>query len=181
MSRQTVQLEDKFFEIFIEESVLMDNVRNLAKQLNSDYKDLNPLFLVVLNGSFIFAADLMREITIPCEIAFIKLSSYEGLKSTGNVKELIGLNQSLSARNVIIVEDIVDTGTTLEVIWNTSKEQNPESLQVVTALYKPASYKKKMPVKYIGMEIPNDFVVGYGLDYKEIGRNLKSIYKLASP
>ncbi|MGE0568959.1 MAG: phosphoribosyltransferase, partial [Bacteroidia bacterium] len=121
MSRQTVQLEDKFFEIFIEESVLMDNVRNLAKQLNSDYKDLNPLFLVVLNGSFIFAADLMREITIPCEIAFIKLSSYEGLKSTGNVKELIGLNQSLSARNVIIVEDIVDTGTTLEVIWNTSK------------------------------------------------------------
>jgi hypoxanthine phosphoribosyltransferase len=139
------------------------------------------LFLVVLNGSFIFAADLMREITIPCELAFIKLSSYDGLTSTGKVKELIGLNQSIASRNVIIVEDIVDTGTTLEEIWNNAINLNPSNIEVATALYKPDAYKKKMPIKYIGMEIPNDFVIGYGLDYKEIGRNLKSIYKLASP
>ena len=139
----------------------------------------NPLFIAVLNGSFLFASDIMRKITLPdAEISFIKLSSYSGTKSTGNVNELIGLNKQIKNRNVIILEDIVDTGNTLEKIIKILKEKKVASYKIATLLFKPDAYTKNINIDYIGKSIKNDFVVGYGLDYQEIGRNLPHIYKL---
>ena len=139
----------------------------------------NPLFIAVLNGSFLFTADVMRKITIPnSKLSFIKLSSYEGTKTTGKVERIIGLNQSVKGKNIVILEDIIDTGNTLEKIVSLFKNKAVKSLKVCTLLYKPAAYTKEIPINYIGKSIPNDFVVGYGLDYNEIGRNLRHIYKL---
>jgi hypoxanthine phosphoribosyltransferase len=138
-----------------------------------------PIFLVVLNGSFMFAADLLKEVTIPCEISFIKVASYHGTSSTGNVTELIGLTEDITGRTVVIVEDIVDTGITLERLMNVLTRKKVKQIKIATVLLKPQSYKKEFKVDYVGIEIPNDFVVGYGLDYDGLGRNLKEIYVLA--
>ena len=136
----------------------------------------NPLFLAVLNGSFIFAADLMRYLTIPCEISFVKLASYQGTTSVGKVKELIGINQELKGRTVVIVEDIVDTGNTMKQMLATLEGYEPESLHICTLLVKPGKLQVPLNIEYPAMEIPNDFIVGYGLDYDQQGRNLRDIY-----
>ena len=138
----------------------------------------NPLFLAVLNGSFIFAADLLRMITIPCEVSFVKLASYQGTMSTGTIKEVIGINEDISGRTVIIVEDIIESGLTMKRMLETLGTRNPESIHICTLLMKPEKLTIDLDVEYAAMEIPNDFIVGYGLDYDQQGRNLRDIYTL---
>jgi len=175
---KTVKLHNKEFEIFIPETEISAIVHSMANQItNSGIK--NPLFIAVLNGSFLFAADIMRKINIPnCKISFIKLSSYLGTESTGEVNELIGLGQDIRNRNIVILEDIIDTGITLEKIISLLEKEEVTDIKVATLLFKPEAYKKDIEIDFIGKSIPNDFVVGYGLDYDEIGRNLPHIYKL---
>jgi hypoxanthine phosphoribosyltransferase len=140
--------------------------------------DKNPIFLAVLNGSFIFMADLMRYVTIPCEVSFVKLASYEGVTSTGKVHEVIGINESLAGRTVVIVEDIVDTGLTMKQMIQSLGTRNPESIHICSLLVKPDKLQVDLDIEYAAMEIPNDFIVGYGLDYNQHGRNLRDIYVL---
>ena len=161
-----VKIKDKTFRTFIPESEIQSKVKAVADKLNKDMAGKNPLFLAVLNGSFIFAADLMRYLSIPCEISFVKLASYQGTTSVGKVKELIGINQELKGRTVVIVEDIVDTGNTMKQMLATLEGFEPESLHMQVPLN----------IEYPAMEIPNDFIVGYGLDYDQQGRNLRDIY-----
>ena len=173
-----VKLKDKNFEIFINEEEINDIISNISNRINES-GIINPLFIAILNGSFLFAADLMRKINIPdTEISFLKLSSYDGLSSTGNVDKLIGLSKKIEGRNVIVLEDIIDTGITLEKIISLLEKEKVNSIKIATLLFKPNSYQKKFQIDYIGKSIKNDFVVGYGLDYDEKGRNLKNIYKL---
>ena len=173
-----IDIKDKIFEIFISEDEISSIVHSMANQINnSGVKD--PLFIAVLNGSFIFAADIMRKINIPnCEISFIKLSSYLGTETTGKVNELIGLGKNIRNRNIVVLEDIIDTGITLEKIMSLLEKEEVADIKVATLLFKPEAYKKDIEIDFIGKSIPNDFVVGYGLDYDEIGRNLPHIYKL---
>jgi hypoxanthine phosphoribosyltransferase len=176
MSRVTIL--DKTFDISIPEAEILKQVKRVAEQINKDMNGKNPLFLAVLNGSFVFAADLFRFITIPSEISFVKLASYEGTISTGKIKEVIGLNEDISGRDVIIVEDIVDTGSTMKRMLETLGTRNPRSLHICTLLLKPGKLSVPLNVEYVAMEIPNDFIVGYGLDYDQQGRNLRDIYTL---
>ncbi|KXO17358.1 hypoxanthine phosphoribosyltransferase [Prevotella bivia] len=176
MSRVTIL--DKTFETSIPEAEILERVKRVAEQINKDMAGKNPLFLAVLNGSFIFAADLMRFINIPSEISFVKLASYEGTTSTGEIKEVIGLNEDISGRDVIIVEDIVDTGSTMKRMLETLGTRNPRSLHICTLLLKPGKLAVPLNVEYVAMEIPNDFIVGYGLDYDQQGRSLRDIYTL---
>lgn len=176
MSRVTIL--DKTFDISIPEAEILKQVKRVAEQINKDMNGKNPLFLAVLNGSFVFAADLFRFITIPSEISFVKLASYEGTISTGKIKEVIGLNEDISGRDVIIVEDIVDTGSTMKRMLETLGTRNPRSLHICTLLLKPGKLAVPLNVEYVAMEIPNDFIVGYGLDYNQQGRNLRDIYTL---
>lgn len=176
MSRVTIL--DKTFDISIPEEEILKQVKRVAEQINKDMNGKNPLFLAVLNGSFVFAADLFRIITIPSEISFVKLASYEGTISTGKIKEVIGLNEDISGRDVIIVEDIVDTGSTMKRMLETLGTRNPRSLHICTLLLKPGKLAVPLNVEYVAMEIPNDFIVGYGLDYDQQGRNLRDIYTL---
>jgi hypoxanthine phosphoribosyltransferase len=148
----------------------------VADRINHDMDGKNPLLLAVLNGSFIFAADLMRMITIPCEISFVKLASYEGTTSTGKITEVIGINEDLTNRTVVIVEDIVDTGLTMKRMVETLGTRNPASIHICTLLVKPEKLKVDLNIEYAAMSIPNDFIVGYGLDYDQQGRNLPDIY-----
>ena len=173
-----VKIKDKTFRTFIPEDQIAERVKAVAERINKDLADKNPLFLAVLNGSFIFAADLMRNITIPCEISFVKLASYQGTTSTGVVKEVIGLNEELAGRTVVILEDIVDTGFTIKRMIETLGTRGPESVHVCTLLLKPGKLQVPLNVEYVAMEIPNDFIVGYGLDYDQQGRNLRDIYTL---
>jgi hypoxanthine phosphoribosyltransferase len=174
-----IKIKDKEFKPYISEQQIAMAVKKIATSINQKLENEFPVFLVVLNGSFMFAADLLKEVTIPCEISFIKVASYFGTTSSGNVTELIGLTEDLNNRTVVIVEDIVDTGVTLERLVNVLNKKNVKQIQVATALLKPGSYKKDFEITYWGLEIPNDFVVGYGLDYDGLGRNLKEIYALA--
>lgn len=171
-----VQIWDKKFKTFIPEATIQERVKAVAEKINKDMAGKNPLFLAVLNGSFVFAADLMRYITIPSEISFVKLASYQGTQSTGAVKEVIGINEDLEGRTVIIVEDIVDTGNTMKRMLETLGTRKPESLHICTLLLKPGKLKVNLNIEYVAMEIPNDFIVGYGLDYDQQGRNLRDIY-----
>ena len=164
-----VKIKDKTFRTFIPEDQIAERVKAVAERINKDLADKNPLFLAVLNGSFIFAADLMRNITIPCEISFVKLASYQGTTSTGVIKEVIGLNEELAGRTVVILEDIVDTGFTIKRMIETLGTRGPESVHVCTLLLKPGKLQVPLNVEYVAMEIPNDFVVGYGLDYDQQG------------
>lgn len=159
---------------------IASEVHRVAELINRDYAGQSPLFLAVLNGSFMFAADLLREITIPCEISFVKLSSYEGISTTGRVREVIGLNCDITDRPVIIVEDIVETGITMAHMVETLKNQNPASINICTFFLKPKALEVKLDIRYTAMEIGNDFILGYGLDYNGYGRNLKDVWVLES-
>ena len=170
-----VKIKDKQFRISIPETVIKQRVKTVAERINRDMEGKNPLFLAVLNGSFIFAADLMRMITIPCEISFVKLASYQGTTSTGKVAEVLGINEDISGRHVIIVEDIVDTGLTMQRMVESLGTRNPASVHICTLLLKPEKLKVDLNIEYAAIEIPNDFIVGYGLDYDQQGRNKKTI------
>ena len=175
---KTITLHNKTFEVFIPETEIAEIVHSMANAIN-DTGMKNPLFIAVMNGAFLFAADVMRKITIPgSEISFIKLSSYSGTETTGKVNQLIGISDDISGRNIIILEDIVDTGITLEKIISFLEKENVANIKIAKLLFKPDAYTKDIHINFIGKSIPNDFVVGYGLDYDEIGRNLPHIYKL---
>ncbi len=175
---EDIKLHDKTFEIYIQNTEIADIITAISKEINATAIE-RPLFIAVLNGSFLFAADLMRKITLKdAEISFVKLSSYQGTESTGKVNELIGINQDIKGRNIILIEDIIDTGNTLAKAIDIFKNKEIASLRTATLLYKPDAFKHKIPIEYIGKSIPNDFVIGYGLDYDEIGRTLPHIYKL---
>ncbi|MFZ5554852.1 MAG: hypoxanthine phosphoribosyltransferase [Bacteroidota bacterium] len=175
---ETVKLHDKTFKTSIPFAEIETSVIQLAQQINADYQGRKPLFLAVLNGSFMFAADLMKHICVDCEISFIKVASYHGVSSAGTVSELIGLTENIQNRDVIILEDIVDSGLTLEKVVGLINARKPSSVKVAALLLKPEAYKKSIPVDYVAFKIPNDFIVGYGLDYDGLGRNLKNIYKI---
>jgi len=174
----TVKIHDKTFRTSIPESEILRRVKAVAERINHDMADKNPLFLAVLNGSFIFASDLLREITIPCEISFVKLASYAGTTSTGKVTEVIGINENLAGRHIIIVEDIVDTGRTMQRMIETLGTRNPASVHICTLLVKPEKLEVDLNIEYAALEIPNEFIVGYGLDYDQQGRNLRDIYTI---
>ena len=174
----TIKIHDKVFRTSYSEAEILQHVKAVADRLNKDMEGKNPLFLAVLNGSFIFAADLMRMITIPCEISFVKLASYQGTLSTGKVKEVIGINGDSTGRTVVIIEDIVESGLTMKRMIDTLGTRNPESVHICTLLLKPEKLEVNLNVEYAAMEIPNDFIVGYGLDYNQQGRNLREIYTL---
>lgn len=173
-----VKIQDKLFETSISEAEIKQRVKAVAEQINRDMSGKNPLLLAVLNGAFIFAADLMREITIPCEISFVKLASYQGVTSSGTVKEVIGINENLSGRTVIIVEDIVESGLTMKRMIESIGTRNPASVHICTLLLKPDRLKVPLTIDYVAFRIPNDFILGYGLDYDQQGRQLKDIYTL---
>ena len=173
-----VKIKDKTFKTSIPEEEILKKVKAVADKINADMADKNPLLLAVLNGSFVFAADLMRMINIPCEISFVKLASYQGTTSTGTVKEVIGINEDISGRTVIIVEDIVESGLTMKRMIESLGTRNPESIHICTLLLKPERLKVPLDIEYVAMEIPNDFILGYGLDYDQQGRNLRDIYTL---
>jgi len=173
-----VTIKDKTFETYIPEAEILKKVKAVAERINRDLAGKNPLFLAVLNGSFIFAADLMREITIPCEISFVKLASYQGTTSTGKVHEVIGINEDLTGRTVVIVEDIVDTGLTMKQMIESLGTRNPAAVHICTLLVKPGKLQVPLNIEYAAMEIPNDFILGYGLDYDQQGRTLRDIYRI---
>lgn len=175
---KTVQVKDKQFELFISEDKLQSEIKRIADSICNDYLGKSPLFLVILNGSFMFASDLFKNIQLPVEISFIKVSSYSGVASTECVKELIGLNEDIEGRDIIIVEDVVDTGLTMKDTLALINAKNPSSVSICTLLFKPNKLQVKLDVKYVAMEIPDDFIVGYGLDYDGYGRNLRDIYKI---
>lgn len=172
----TIQIKDKQFTISIPEEEILQSVQRVADAINRDLEGKNPLFLSVLNGAFMYTADLMKRIQIPCEISFIKLSSYSGTSSTGEVKQLVGLNQDIKGRTVVIVEDIVDTGLTMQRLLEILAEKEPAEVHISTLLVKPEKLQVPLTIDYAAMEIPNDFIVGYGLDYDGFGRNYKDIY-----
>ena len=174
----TVKIKDKSFRVSIPEAEIKQRVKALAEQMSKDLEGKNPIFLGVLNGSFIFAADLMREMTVPCEISFVKLASYQGTTSTGKVREVLGINEDLSGRTVVIVEDIVESGQTMKQMIESLGTRNPESVRICTLFFKPEKLKEDLNLDYVAFSIPDDFIVGYGLDYDGLGRELKDVYTI---
>lgn len=175
---KTITLKDKSFNPYISEEEIQKRIQVMSANLKRDLGDEEPLFLGILNGSFIFASDLIRECDFPMTISFVKVASYLGTKSSGSVSQLIGLNESLLGKTVVVIEDIVDTGKTVEKIDALLKNAGASKIKYATLLFKPDAYTKDIPIDYKAFEIPNEFVVGYGLDYNGWGRNIKSIYKI---
>jgi hypoxanthine phosphoribosyltransferase len=173
-----MKIGEKEFVTYLSEATIQQRIKELADRINSDYKERNPLFIAILNGSFMFAADLLKKLEGAVEISFIKVASYEQLSSTGYVKNLIGLSEPLHNRDVVILEDIIDTGLTMEKVLEMIKDLGPGSIEIVTLLQKPEALKVDLDIKYCGFEIPNKFVVGYGLDYDGLGRNFKEILQV---
>lgn len=173
-----IRILDRNFREMITEKSIQQRVGELAKQMNKDLKGKDVLFLGILNGAFMFAADLFRRIEIPAMISFVKLASYKGTRSSGSIKELIGWNEEIKDKTIVVIEDIVDTGHTIERIMDELVMRKAMAIRIAAAFYKPEAYKSNIPIDYIGFEIPNDFVVGYGLDYDGYGRNLPSVYTL---
>jgi len=171
-------IRDKEFVKFIESDKIIERVSEIAKQINQDYKDKAPLFIAILNGSFMFASDLMKEVDIPSEISFVRVASYDDMQSSGDIKKLIGLNDNIFNREVIVIEDIVDSGLTMGKMMEEFISLGAKNVSVASLLTKPENIKVDIPIKYLGFEIPNKFVVGYGLDYNGHGRNFKDIYQL---
>lgn len=171
---------DKTFELLIPEEKILNEIKRLAQEINQHYQDLNPVFIGVLNGAFMFAADLLKNIDIPSEITFIKAKSYEGIQSTGHVSTRLGLEAPVKGRHIIILEDIVDSGYTINHLMEMLQDQKPASVNIASLLFKPEALKADLDIKYVGFSIPNQFVVGYGLDYDGQGRNLRDIYCLKS-
>lgn len=178
MQKEVVQVHDKQFELFIPESEIQKEVTRIAMEMNQELADKDPIFLGILNGAFMFASDLYKQLSFPCQITFLKLASYSGTRSTGTVKQLIGINRDLKDRVVVVLEDIVDTGVTLETIIRQLSGYQPAEIRVATFLHKPDATIREVKLDYVGMEIPNDFILGYGLDYDGYGRNFKEIYQL---
>jgi len=175
--KETVILDKKFREM-IPGDLISKRIDELAEEINLDFKDKEVVFLGILNGAFLFAAELFKRINLKARISFVKLASYEGTRTSGSVKELIGWNEDIKNKNIIVIEDIVDTGHTLERICGELSIRKVAGFKIATLLFKPASYKKKIPIDYIGFEIPSDFVIGFGLDFDGYGRNLPSVYTL---
>ena len=174
----TVQVKDKQFALYIPEERILERVNELATRMNTDLAGKNQLFLVVLNGSFIFAADLLRNITIPCEVSFIRVASYEGTSSTGEVKQLLGLKENIEGRTVIIIEDIIDSGLTMQELLRMLEARHPAEIHIASLLVKPGNLKVDLDIPYRCFDIANEFIVGYGLDYDHKGRNLRHIYQV---
>ena len=175
---KTIKVKDREFKLSIKAEEINAVIEGIAARLNHDLKGKNPIFLVVLNGAFMFAADLYRKIEIDSEISFVKLASYSGTQSTSDVKELIGLNEKLKGRTVVILEDIIDTGTTVQYLINKLIYQGVSEVILVALLFKPSAFQEGFRIDYLGIEIPSDFIVGYGLDYDGFGRNYADIYKI---
>lgn len=175
---KTIRVKDKTFAVSIPREQIEKEVKRVAAEISRDYEGREPVFLAVLNGSFIFAADLMREVDLPCEISFVRLASYQGVTTTGEIREIMGLSIDITGRPVIIVEDIVDTGLTMAHMLETLQKHNPASVDICTLLLKPGKLQVNLDIRYCAMQIPNDFIVGYGLDYDGYGRNTKDIYTL---
>ncbi len=175
---QQVRVHNKSFEIYLPEASIQEKIKEMAARLNEDYKDRNPLFIAILNGSFMFASDLFKNLGIQAEICFIKLASYKGMRSSGNIITAIGLDQDVFNRHLIILEDIVDTGKTLNEFLPKLRHQQPASLKIAALLHKPEAAQHPINIDYLGFSIPNKFVVGYGLDYDGLGRNFKEIYQV---
>jgi len=173
-----IKLHDKSFIPYLSAKEIDRCIHEVAQKITADFADKQPIFIGILNGSFMFASDLLKKITFPCEISFAKFTSYDGTESSGIVSELIGLNQSIEGRHIIILEDIVDTGQTIEKVLSILNAKGAESVRVATLLFKPDVFKKNFKVDYVGKEIPNKFVVGFGLDYDQLGRNLPEIYQI---
>ncbi len=177
----TIKLHDKYFNPYLSKDKVISVVDKLVQQVLEDCKDEIPLFIGILNGSFMFAADFIRKYPRACEVSFVKMASYEGTNSTGKVTQLLGVNEDLTGRTVVILEDIIDTGNTLQKIYEIFKNKNVKTLKIATLFFKPDVFKKALPIDYIGLSIPDEFIVGYGLDYNNLGRNIDSIYKLTTP
>lgn len=175
---EKVTLKDKTFEKYISAEEIDTAIERVAQQINKDYEGDTPIFIVTLNGAIIFAADLFKKLTITCSMTCVKLASYEGTQSTNSIKDLIGLKEDLKDKRVIIVEDIVDTGNTYEHLLEILKDKGTKDIRIATMTYKPDAYKKEHPIHYIGLSIPPKFVVGRGLDYDGLGRNLNDIYQV---
>lgn len=173
-----ITIKDKTFGINIPEAKIQARIAEMAKEINSDMHGQMPVFLCVLNGAFLFASDIFRSITIECEISFLRVSSYEGTKSSGSVKSMIGVTDNLKDRTVVILEDIVDTGDTAVYLLEEIKKHNPKEIRFASLLFKPNALRQNVKLDYVGFHVPNDFLVGYGLDYDGLGRNLRDIYKL---
>lgn len=173
-----VTIKEKQFEKFIEFQQIQTAINRIARKIDNDLRDKNPLFIAVLNGAFMFAGELMKEVTVPCEITFVRLASYQGTSTTNKVREVLGLNESIGGRTVVIVEDIVDSGNTMVALKEELNKFNPKEIKIATLLLKPDALKQEIHLDYVALEIPNDFIVGYGLDYDGYGRNLKDIYKI---
>ena len=176
MGQPHVTIHDKVFRPYLPAAALDEAVSALAARLSTDYAGREPLFVVVLTGAFMFASDLLKRMTEPCEVVFIRVASYSGTDSTGVVQEVLGLRENIQGRHIIIVEDIVDTGTTMHHLLPTLLAKGPASVEIATLFYKPASLRHELELRYVALEIPNDFVVGYGLDYDGLGRNLPDVY-----
>ena len=175
---EIIKVLDKEFKLYIKQEEIEAVIKDIANQINAEYKDKNPLLLVMLNGAFMFASQLFKELTIDCETSFVKYASYDGTQSTCEVKELIGLNSSLEGRDVIIIEDIIDSGFTMKCLIQKLEAMKVSSVKIATMLFKPNAFKFDYKIDYIGMNIGNEFIVGYGLDYNQHGRNYASIYKV---
>lgn len=175
---KTVKVNDKEFELFLTQQQIEAAIDKIAAQMITDLDGKKPMFVCVLNGSFMFASELMKRVSIPAEISFVKMSSYSGLVSSGKVREIYGLEEDIAGRTVVIVEDIVDTGYTMERMIAQLSTHNPAEIKVATLLLKPDALKVKVPLNYVALEIPSDFIVGFGLDYDGYGRNYPDIYKL---
>ena len=173
-----MKIKDKSFKILIQEEDLQDKIAKMAEAINLDFKGKSPLFIGILNGSFMFVGDIMKHISLPCKVSFIKVASYNEMESSGSVRELIGLSENIFKQDVIILEDIIDSGTTMSSVIGQFKERGASSVTVATLLLKPKALKINLDIKYIGFEIDNKFVVGYGLDYDGLGRNTGAIYQL---
>ena len=179
MDASQITLHDKDFKPYLPAAKLTAAVQELAARLNADYAGRRPLFVVVLTGAFMFASDLMKHITEPCEIVFIRVASYDGVNSSGIVQEVLGLREEIAGRHLIVVEDIVDTGTTMHYLLPLLQSKGPASVEIATLFFKPDSLRHDLPLSYVALRIPNDFVVGYGLDYDGLGRNLPDVYVAA--
>ena len=171
-----VKILDRTFRMYLREAEILARIREVGQQISKDLEGKNPLFIGVLNGAFMFAADLIREITIPAEISFVKMASYEGMESSGKVSDLIGLNESIEGRHVVIVEDIIDSGLSMSHLVKQIKAKKPADVRICSLLVKPGNLQVELDIPYCCFRIPNDFIVGYGLDYDRYGRGLRDIY-----
>jgi hypoxanthine phosphoribosyltransferase len=175
---RSIKIHNKYFIPFITEEVILERINILAEEINQDYFGKSPLFIVVLNGAFMFASDLFKSLNVEAEICFIKLASYNGMISSGQINTMIGLDKDISGRHVVVVEDIVDTGRTIDLLLKQLESVGPASVSVAALLHKPDATECSVKIDYLGFQVPNRFLLGYGLDYDGLGRNLRDIYQL---